>query len=146
MIYLILPALVGAAGVLQNTLNKRLADTMGLALALFVNSVVVLVLSGLLLLAARLAPQSLPDLFRDRGGWGWGDPRILLPGLLGFAIITLAPLAIARIGATKVFIVVIVAQIVVSLLWDFYAESIPVSPVRLAGAALTLLGALLAVR
>ena len=147
MFYFILPVLVGAASVLQNTLNKRISESMGLALALLINSVVVLVFSAILFIVVRLLPDSsLPELFRQKGGWSWSDPKLLIPSFCGFLIIAGAPWAISRIGATKVFILMIVAQILVSLLWDYWAESLPVSPLRLVGAALTLVGALLAVR
>lgn len=147
MIYLLLPVVVGAASVLQNTINKRISESMGLALALLINSVVVLALSVVLFVVVRLLPDTaLPELFRQKGSWSWADPKLLVPSVCGFLIIAGAPWAISRLGATKVFILMIVAQILVSLLWDYWAESLPVSPVRLVGAALTLLGALLVVR
>jgi uncharacterized membrane protein YdcZ (DUF606 family) len=148
MIYLFLfPLLIGAFGVLQNTVNKKVGDVIGLPSALVINNLVLLGCSLLLFFALRLAPEgSLPELFRQKGNftdYGW---KTLLPGLFGFFIITTAPWAIDRAGAARVFIGIIVAQVLVSLLWDYYAESIPVSPTRLAGAALALAGALLAVR
>ncbi len=143
---LFLPLLIGATGVLQNTLNRKIAAGIGLPLALLVNSFTLVLLSVALFFCLRLVPnENLPEIFRSRTEWslGWKN---LLPGFFGFFIIATAPLAIGRVGATKVFIGVIVAQIIASILWDFYAEALPISSTRLIGAALALAGALLAVR
>jgi uncharacterized membrane protein YdcZ (DUF606 family) len=138
--------LIGGAGVLQNTFNQRIGNSLGLPLTLLMNSFVLFGSSLLLFLAVRYLPAgAVAELYQEKNvtGFPW---RALLPGLLGFFIVATAPYTIGKIGATRVFIAVIVAQIVVSLLWDLFAESIPVSPTRLAGAGLALLGAILAAR
>jgi uncharacterized membrane protein YdcZ (DUF606 family) len=146
MIYsVILPFFMGAFGVLQNSLLKRQANSVGLPLGLLVNNLVLLTCSCLLLLLLQfIANESLPDIFRPRQGWAAVGVRHLLPGILGFLIISLLPLAIERVGAMRVFVVVVAAQVAVSALWDFYLEAIPVSGWRIAGGALTLLGAAMA--
>lgn len=141
----VLPLMIGALGVLQNTFNRKYADTIGLPMALVVNNLVLLGLSIGLFWALRLVPEaSLPEIFRHRSGFAF-SPRYILPGLFGMLIITTAPWAIQRVGATRVFIGIIAAQIVVSLLWDYF-EAEPVSGQRILGAALALAGALLAAR
>lgn len=148
---MILPLLfslaIGALGVLQNTMNKKLSEVMSLPLALVVNNIILLACSLGFFFVVRLLPESaLPELLRDKGSWQAGGWKILLPGAFGFFIIAAAPWAIEKAGATKVFIGIIVAQIVASILWDQLVESIPASPVRIAGAVIAFLGALLAVR
>ena len=142
---LVLPLLAGALGVLQNAVNRRFADSLSLPFALVVNSVVLLVASGVLYGAVRVWPaDSLPEIFRPRAPWGEISPSHLLPGLFGFTIITVLPWAIQRVGATRVFIGIVVAQIAVSLLWDLLAENLPLSPARVLGATLALAGAVVA--
>jgi uncharacterized membrane protein YdcZ (DUF606 family) len=145
---LVLPLMIGAAGVLQNTINKKIGMQMGVPLALVLNNLILLACSTALYFTLRSLPQqSLPELFRAKENWGdlrW--PILLLPGFFGFFIIATAPWAIERAGATRVFIGIIVAQIVVSILWDLLADAVPVSPMRLGGALLALVGALLAAR
>jgi uncharacterized membrane protein YdcZ (DUF606 family) len=142
-----LPLAIGCFGVLQNTVNRKIADGLGLPLALVLNNIVLLATSLLLFFALKLfGPEQLPDIFRPRPGlppFSWYN---LIPGLLGFFIIATAPWSIARVGATKVFIMVIMAQIVTSILWDYLAESTMIQPVRLIGAGLVAVGAYLAVR
>jgi len=143
----VLPLLIGAFGVLQNTLNKKIAGTMGLPLALVINSLVLLACGIGMVFAIRLLPaESVPEMFRAKGGLGEMSAKVLVPGLLGFFIVATAPWAIERAGATRVLIGIIVAQIVVSMLCNFYADGVPLQPTRLAGAALALAGAFLAIR
>lgn len=143
---LLIPFLIGTCAVLQSGLNKKFAETMGLGSAILVNNIVILCVSAVAITITRLVPESaLPELFRARSDWSW-QWKLLIPGSLAFVIITMAPWAISRAGATRVFIGIIAAQIVVSLLWDYWAEALPVSPSRMLGALLALAGALLAVR
>ncbi|RZA05934.1 MAG: hypothetical protein EOP11_11580 [Proteobacteria bacterium] len=148
MLYsLVLPLFVGTCSVIQNALNKQISNRISLPLSLLVNNLLVLLLSVALFFTLRLWPDdALPAMFRTRAGIQDFSLKFLVPGLCGFLLITLAPYAIEKAGATRVFIGIIVAQIVVSILWDFVAEAIPLSPTRLAGAALGLAGAWLASR
>jgi uncharacterized membrane protein YdcZ (DUF606 family) len=148
---MILPLLfslaIGALGVFQNTINKKLSEVMSLPMALVVNNIILLGCSvGFFFLVKFLPDSALPELLREKGSWQAGGWKIILPGIFGFMIIAGAPWAIEKAGATKVFIGIIVAQIVASILWDQVVENIPASPVRIAGAVIAFLGALLAVR
>lgn len=148
MLYsLVLPFLVGTFSVLQNAINKNISSRVSLPLSLLVNNAFVLLLSVLLFFAARAIPaESLPEIFRPKGSMADFSVRYLVPGLCGFLLITLAPWAIQRAGATRVFIGIVVAQIVMSMLWDFLVEAIPFTPTRLVGALLAVAGAILAAR
>lgn len=143
---LLIPFLIGTCAVLQSGLNKKFAESMGLGSAILVNNLVILSVSVIAIVVTRLVPETaLPELFRPRSGWSY-HWKLIFPGLLAFGIITLAPWAISRAGATRVFVGIIAAQVVVSLFWDYWVEALPASPTRLAGAALALAGALLAAR
>jgi uncharacterized membrane protein YdcZ (DUF606 family) len=142
---LVLPLVIGALGVLQNTLNRRMAPTLGLDWALLVNGVVVFVCGFVFLVGMRYVPtESLPPMYRPLAGSRSFTLTDVLPGIFGFLIIASMPWVIERMGATRVFIGVIAAQLVVSLLWDFYVEAIGVSFWRIAGGALALAGTALA--
>lgn len=148
MIYsLLIPLAMGALGVLQNTVNKKVSMSFGVPLAIALNGVVLAACAFAFLFATRLAPEgSLPELFRQKESLRSVGLTAFLPGLFGFLIIVCLPSAIEKVGATRVFIGIIVAQIAVSILWDYFAESIPVSPLRIVGALLALAGALVAAR
>lgn len=140
-----LPLLIGALGVLQNTLNRQLSPAFGLPWLLLINGLVLAACGILFFLSIRiLPPDSLPPIYRMSAGARLFEPASLVPGLFGFFIIASAPWAIERMGATRVFIGIIAAQLLVSMLWDWLVESASVSAWRLVGAALALLGAALA--
>jgi uncharacterized membrane protein YdcZ (DUF606 family) len=144
---LFLPLVAGALTVLQNTINKDVSSKISLQLSLLINNAFVLLLSVVLYLAlAKLPADSLPFLFRPKAGLGDFSWRFLAPGLCGFIFITIMPLAVEKAGAVRVVIGLIVAQIIVSMLWDYFAESLPLNFNRIAGAALALAGAILATR
>jgi len=144
---LVLPLFVGTFSVVQNALNKQISNRISLPLSLLLNNAFVLLLSIAFFFALRTVPdETLPAMFRTRNGITDPSAKFLVPGLCGFLLITLAPFAIERAGATRVFIGIVVAQIVVSMLWDSYAEAIPLTPTRLAGAGLAMAGAWLASR
>ena len=59
-------------------------------------------------------------------------------------IVTGLPWALTRMGALGAILVLLVTQLVVSMIWDAVVEGVPVQPLRVAGAALALVGAWLA--
>lgn len=143
---ILLSLLIGAMGVLQNTLNTKISLSIGVARAMLVNGVVLCACSVAFFVAIRFVPaEGLPELFRPVA-----SPRPLrawdaLPGIFGFLIIVSCPWVIERLGATRVFIAIIAAQLVVSMLWDWGVDGVPPTAWRAAGGALALLGACLAV-
>lgn len=138
--------LMGALGVLQNTLNKHYAASLGFGLTLLVNGIVLCACSVAFFLALRAIPaESLPEIFRPVAAARGLRPFDVLPGIFGFLIISSLPWVIERQGATRVFIAIIAAQLVTSMFWDLLVEGASVGGWRAAGAGLALLGALLAV-
>lgn len=145
LVGLILPFLIGTLGVLQNTLNRVFATSLGLGSTLLMNGLVLAVCGILFQLGIRSFPsEALPEMYRPLA-----HPRPfvaydLVPGIFGFLIIAAMPWAIQRMGATRVFVGVIAAQIIVSMLWDKWVEGISVSVWKVAGAILALAGTALA--
>ncbi len=134
---------LGTVAVLQAALNRRIATSFGLAPAIALNAVIVLLAAaGFLFAASRgwinaMGPQTS---FREiRLFW-------LIPGFFGFAIIAGLPWAIARIGALNVFVTVVAAQMVVSTAWDAIIEGVELSWTRVVGGLLAVAGAILASR
>jgi bacterial/archaeal transporter family-2 protein len=137
--------LMGALGVLQNTLNKQFSSTLGLPVTLLVNGFTLCACSLLFFFALRMVPaEALPEMFRPMAGVRGVRPYDVLPGIFGFVIISSLPWVLEKQGATKVFIAIIAGQLVVSMLWDLLVEGSPVDGMRAAGAALALIGAIVA--
>jgi bacterial/archaeal transporter family-2 protein len=142
--YIILPFLIGLAGVAQGILNRQVSASWGLTWAVVLNAVLFIVYSLVLLGFLQYAPQVLPEYLRvstfstEKFKW-W----FVLPGLCGFLLVLGIPWSIQIMGPSKTFILFIVAQIVFSLLAEkfFFGSDIPV--LKIAGALLAMCGAAL---
>jgi uncharacterized membrane protein YdcZ (DUF606 family) len=144
---MIAPFIIGALGVLQNTWNKQIAEQWGIAKAIFFNSAVMVVISSLFWLGLKMLPdQNLPEIYKNKSeGWSFSLFHIL-PGLAGFLIVITLPFVIQRVGALRVFVGIVAGQIVASILWDYFVESIGISANRAIGAILALIGTIIAVK
>jgi uncharacterized membrane protein YdcZ (DUF606 family) len=143
--WILVPVVVGVSVVLQGGLNRQLAGQWGLSAALFFNSISFLAGAALLLLWVKMRPETVPELLRIPADPGsamqW---RGVATGLLGVFIVVGLPWAIAEFGALRSILVVLVAQIAASMIWDAMVEGIAVSPLRALGAVIALGGAWLA--
>ena len=138
MAWLIFPLILGVFAVLQGTLNRRVAELWGLAPTVALNTAVFIVASIIMWLAVRSSPERFPPIFRDRldpSSFSWW---FLVPGLLGFTLVAGIPWAIAKLGALQVFVGIVAAQMVVSVLWDAKIEQIPLTANRVVGALLAI--------
>ncbi len=141
-----LPIFLGAATVLQGGMNRQIASHWGLSGAVLLNSLVLLLLAGLLYYFSRSMGSRFPELSPpsnasagSAGWWYW------IPGFFGFCIVAGVPLAISRAGAVKFFLAFIGAQLLASLLWDAAIEGLPLNAYRLAGTAIAFAGAILVI-
>lgn len=138
----LIPIVVGFMAVLQGGLNRKLALDWGLGAAVYLNCLVFFVLGSVFIVALKFAPHAFPTPFRIQSFLKPFEWWQLLPGIFGFCLVTGLPYAIAKLGATKVFLSFVVSQIIVSILWDIYAENIEFHWMKLTGTALCLLGIL----
>lgn len=131
--------------VLQGSLNRAVSRHLGLASAVLLNSLVLVTSAVVLWSVARRWPERVPEIFRAGPSQSWESFGLwmLVPGFLGLTIVAGIPWAISRMGALKFFVGFIGAQIVVSLLWDLWVEGVAIGGLRVLGAALSVLGAVL---
>lgn len=140
---LLIPILLGLGAVIQGGLNRQIADSWGLSGAVMLNNLVFLVACIVLFAATKLWPQEMPELFRDKGSftkfqwWYW------LPGIFGFALVVGIPFVIAKVGALKMFLGLIAAQLIGGLIWDALVERIGIDPQRVIGCLLAFAGVIL---
>lgn len=142
--YLLIPLAIGAMTVLQGTLNREMSHSMGLGSAIFLNSVIVMALGAAFYALVRLSPSVLPPIFAGVPDYSRLALWMVIPGIFGFCIIAGIPWAISQLGAARVFVVIVVAQLVVSLLWDAFLGGHTVTLARGGGAALAVIGVLVA--
>ena len=138
---LIVPFTLGCLAVLQVALNKRIAGVMGLTQAVILNAFVLLVVALAFWLMARGSREQLGEWLVGSGGPGDFQLWWVIPGLCGLTLVAGMPWAAARIGALQTFVLMVAAQMVFSILWDHFAEDLPVTLPRVVGAGLAIAGA-----
>lgn len=135
--------MAGAFGVWQAGLNKVVADSLGFTGSLLFNGCFFLIFNLIFFVFVSLKPKAVPSEFVIQWSladfkWWW-----LLPGLMGFSLVMGLAVAVGRIGALQTFVISIAAQIFASIAWDMYQGDHTISKLRLAGAAVTLVGAII---
>lgn len=144
MLWILVAMVLGVASVGQGVVNRQIASGWGIATATLLNTVILLFLAVTFYGISRYVPHALPELLRERFGDRTPLWWYLLPGVCGFVIVAGLPLAIEKVGALRVFLGFVAAQIVVSLVWDATMERMPVNFTRVAGAVVAWIGVLLA--
>ena len=137
IVLLVLLALaMGAASAVQGATNGTLAGRVGLSSALLVNATVVFLGALCAWLVARRGLTTEP-----------ASPWFLyVGGLYGLFIIAGAAYAFPRLGAGPTTALMVAAQLAAALALDHFglpAGKVPITPLRLLGAAFLLVGALL---
>lgn len=138
-----LPALLGVVVVLQAGLNKKISAQWGISSAVLLNAVVFAVIAVVFYFLTLSRSDLFPTNFKpsfDLKTFSWW---YLIPGVLGCVLVFGGPLAIMRWGAVHTFILIISAQLLASLVWDYQVEGLPASPMRIAGISLAWIGAVL---
>jgi transporter family-2 protein len=137
----LLALLVGVAIALQGTVNGALSQRIGLPAAILANAVVTLAGALVWWLAAG-RPATLARR-ADAPAWLW------LGGVFGLAIIGGAAYAFPRLGAGATLALIVLAQLVAALAIDragWTGRELPLTPARLAGVAMLVVGAWLVMR
>lgn len=134
---------IGAFLPLQALINAQLGRaTQGPLFASFVSFLVGTLSLGAVLLVMR-TPVPGTQVLGNVPAWAW------LGGLIGAVYVFSATLLVPRLGAASLICLVIFGQVVASLLLDHYgvlASTRPADALRICGAALVLVGALLVVQ
>ena len=143
LLSIVVAVLVGMLLPLQALLNARLGLlTEGALFASFLSFAVGTVALGCALLATR-APLPSWRTLASLPPWLWCG------GLIGAVFVFCGTLLVPRLGAAGMICLIVCGQLVGSLLLDHLgvlAQPRPVDPVRLGGAVLVAVGALLVVR
>lgn len=145
MLQVLLPSIVmsvtgGILFALQSPINARLGNAMGGPLV----GAFLSFLTGTVVLAAVLLLQRKPVLVSQIGQTPWW---LWIGGTLGAFMVFAAAYSVERLGSAAMLALIIAGQIMASLVIDHYGilvhNPVPVSPIRVAGAALLLAGVVL---
>ena len=136
----IFPMFLGVAAVLQGGLNRQISDHIGLAGAVVINNIVLLGFALILYAVSMQKPAWLPDVFYNKASMLEFKWWYIFPGLMGYSLVAGVPWAISKIGALNLFVGLVGAQMVASILWDYYFENTPITMLRIFGAVLAFSG------
>lgn len=141
-IFFLIPLFLGVTVIAQGALNRSISVDWGLVSAVFLNAAVFLAVSFFLLLTNKYLPENLPDYLKlqnfDMSKFKWW---FLIPGLCGFFLVLGIPWSMQLNGATKTFVLLIVTQVVLSLLFEKFFMEINVSTMKIVGAFIAMTGA-----
>ncbi len=134
----ILPLLVGMAGILQGGINRHMSETLGLVHALLLGNILVLLYTVLLYFGVVKSPEFFPDFFKVKAHLLTFKWWYIIPSICGFVIVLGIPVGISQLGAVKVTVLIVAAQMVTSILWDIFIEKLPINTMKGAGILLSL--------
>ena len=140
----IMSIVAGAFGVWQAGMNKVIADSLGFTFSLFFNGCFFLLFNMIFFAYVWAKPKALPSEFTIQ--WALTDFRWwwVVPGFMGFTLVMCLAVAVGRIGAVQTIVISIAAQVFASVAWDVFSGDHQINKIRLVGAGITLLGAVLA--
>lgn len=130
---LLIPLALGALGILQGTLNKEVSNTIGVAQTTFISSIATLLFCIPLYYTVKFYPQYFPEFFHVKAPFTTYKWWYIFPGLFGVFIVAGLPLAFSKLGAVKVTVGLIAAQMIASVLWDTFIDKLPMAWPKLLG-------------
>jgi len=135
LLNIFIPLILGFATIIQATLNKQAAKSFGLTQVAVITNAISFSISITLLFLVIKYPDFFPDIFKVKKIENFNFLYIL-PGIFGISIVIGIPWAISNLGAVKVTILLITAQIISSFAWDIFVENIPTTTNKLIGSLL----------
>jgi len=130
---IVLPLLIGCFGILQGTMNRVIATHIGVAQASLITNIGSTIICLFFYLFAKSYSNLLPELYHIKApltNYKWW---FIFPPMLGFAIIAGIPYSIAKLGAVKVTVGLIAAQMITSVLWDLLVEGVTINMMKFIG-------------
>lgn len=135
-IFILIPIILGVTTIFQTQIVKRMSETYSLFQAAFINNLTGLILIGLIYYFSNDKKEFAISQFQ---------PFFLFAGLFGVFFVLGAPFAVSKIGPARFFIILVAAQIISSLIWQYYSDPVDISVKKIAAATLVFLGAYLSI-
>ncbi|MBP9681888.1 MAG: DMT family transporter [Bacteriovorax sp.] len=130
---LTLPLFIGCFGILQGAINRLISNHIGVTQAALITNTGSIVICVAFYFFAKYYSQALPELYQIKAPLTTYKWWFIFPPLFGFLIIAGIPFAIAKLGAVKVTVGLIAAQMITSVLWDFFVEDITLNAMKMTG-------------
>jgi transporter family-2 protein len=130
---ILLPLFIGCFGILQGALNRQIATTIGVTQATLITNIGTVIICICFYFFVKSFSNLFPDLFQMKAPITTYKWWYIFPPILGFLIIAGIPYAIAKLGAVKVTVGLIAAQMVTSIVWDMMVEDINLNLMKVIG-------------
>jgi transporter family-2 protein len=130
---LLFPFFLGCIGILQGAINRQIANTIGVTQATLIGNIGTIILCLVFYFAVKSYSSLFPDFFHIRAPFATYKWWFVFPALFGFLIVAGMPFAIAKLGAVKVTVGLISAQMITSVLWDILVEGLSLNVMTLIG-------------
>ncbi|MDD4972793.1 MAG: DMT family transporter [Bacteriovorax sp.] len=130
---ILLPLFIGCFGILQGAINRQIATTIGVAQATLITNIGSVIICIGFYFFVKYFSDLFPDFFQMKAPITTYKWWYIFPPILGFLIIAGIPFAIAKLGAVKVTVGLIAAQMVTSIVWDMMVEDISLNIMKVIG-------------
>jgi transporter family-2 protein len=130
---ILLPVSLGIVGILQGGLNRQVSSYVGVAQATLITNLVTAVICIFLFIWAKQCNESLPAIFQIKAPLSTYKWWFIFPPIFGVLIVAGMPYAISELGAVKVTVGLIAAQMITSVCWDIFVEDINLNLMKVAG-------------
>lgn len=129
----LIPIAVGISGILQGGFNRNMSEPLGLAHSLLIGNILVLIYSLVFYFGVVKYPEFFPEFFKVRAPLSTFKWWYIIPSICGFVIISGIPIGISKIGAVKVTVLIVVAQMMTSIIWDLMVDKVPMNTMKSLG-------------
>ncbi len=128
-----LPLLIGCFGILQGTTNRLVSNYVGVSQAALLTNVGSVIICLFFYFFVKAYSQYFPEFFQVKAPLLTYKWWFVFPPIFGFIIIAGIPYAIAKLGAVKVTVGLIAAQMITSVIWDLVVEDITLNLMKVIG-------------
>ncbi len=136
---LIIPIFLGTIGILQGTINKEVAEYVGVAHATLITNLVTVVMCTIFYFLVKNYENAFPSEFHIKSEFLTYRWWFIFPAIFGFLIVAGMPFAISKLGAVKVTVGLIAAQMLTSVFWDYFIEDLSLNIYKVFGIIFALL-------
>ncbi len=134
--YLLIPIYLGFATIFQTHLLKKMGEHYSLFIAAIINNI-----TGLLLvIIAYYFTTARKDFDFTEFKWIY-----LLAGFLGMSFVIAAPYGVSKVGPARFFIILVAAEIIFGIFWQYATDPALLSAKKIIAALLVAAGAALSI-
>lgn len=128
-----LPLIIGCLGILQGAMNRLVSNHIGVSQASLITNIGSMIICIAFYYVVKANEQMFPVLYQIKAPLSTYKWWFIFPALFGFLIVAGIPFAIAKLGAVKVTVGLIAAQMVTSVVWDIFVEDISLNLLKMIG-------------